>query len=150
MCHSSSSQTEENADKLIRVATDGKIHADITGSAQGLGSVPIDLNQLEDGQILRYHESTNTFRNEDQTATVGVGKSLFLRDGVKFVKGEVIGIGDGREQTALLAHTDNLTAYKFALYFNGELQTSGFVFSPLTGQVTFTAPNDVIVSVDYF
>lgn len=37
----------------------------------------------EDGQILRYHEATNTFRNEDQTSAVGIGKSLILRDGEK-------------------------------------------------------------------
>ena len=351
----SSVTTTGEANKFVKVSSDGKIHADITGSAQGIGSVPVALNQLEDGQILRYHVSTNTFRNENQTATVGVGKSLILRDGdkvlgdynggatvnvdiqdvlnhstlslevahlmrltenlylaleeaslnpsgydglsgetfygkysdidttsvnvlsvvrgddsidvdsidgliegsnyilsdgvktalvqikniitgndlkrlilynsvseqflegrtkllrtdgtigegtisgdgvsfitnlipfvneatgetteisrahlvvkhqnvadaeikaeialrdgVKFVKGEVIGIGDGREQMALLAHTDNLTAYKFALYFDGELQTEGFTFSPLSGQVTFTAPDGVIVSADYF
>ena len=44
----------------------------------------------------------------------------------------------------------HLTAYKFALYFDGVQQTSGFDFSPLTGQVTFTAPANVIVSADYF
>lgn len=75
---------------------------------------------------------------------------IALRDGVKFVKGEVIGIGDGSRQTVLLEHTDSLTSYKFALYFNGVLETDGFEFSPLTGQVTFTAASGVIVSADYF
>lgn len=343
-----------NADKLLKVAPDGKIHADITGSAEAIGSVPVELNNVADGQILRYHRSTNSFQNEDQSA-VGSGRSLILRDGnrvlceyngsqtvdidiqgtlngtmlsnevehlmrltenlylaldaadlnpggydglsgetfygtvtdidtttvkvlsvvrgddsidvdsveglvegshyilsdgtrsedvqirniiqtsstnrvvcysaitntftgnsiklsrttgtigtgevsgdgvyctanlipfvneatgetteisrahlvvkhqnvadaeitaeialrdgVKFVKGEVIGIGTGRQQTVSLEHTSNVTTYKFALYFDGVAQANGFEFSPTTGQVTFIAPNGAIVSADYF
>ena len=350
----SSTTTTGEADKIVKVGEDGKIHADITGSAQKICLIPVDINNIGDGQILRYHQSTNTFRNEDQVA-VGAGKSLVLldgdkvlgdyngaqtvnvnlqevlkhsmlstevahlmrltenlylaldaadlnpsgydrlsgetfygdttdidttavnvlsvivgddsidvdsidgliegshyilsdgvnslpvqikhilyengifrvifynavttaftpaltklyrttatieegkvsgddvyctanlipfvneatgeatgishahlsvkhqnvadaeitaeialRDGVKFVKGEVIGIGNGSAQTALLEHTNDLTAYKFALYFDGVQQTDNFEFSPLTGQVTFTAANNVIVSADYF
>lgn len=74
---------------------------------------------------------------------------IALRD-ARFVKGEVVGIGDGTIQTVTLENTSGLTFYKFALYFNGVRQTSGFEFSPLTGEVTFNAASGVIVSVDYF
>lgn len=347
--------TTGEANKLVKVGEDGKIHADITGSAQKICSVPVDIKDLDDGQILRYHSSTKAFRNEDPSAAVGAGRSLILRDGdrvlgdyngsesvivdiqsvlnqstvatdvahimrltenlylameaagvnpggydgltgetfygdttdvdmtsvnvvfvtpgddtidvdtidgliegshyvlsdgtraesiqikhivvegdvnhlilykavtntfvvsatklmrstcsitegsmsgddvvcvsnlipfanevtggatnirrahlvvkhqnvpdaeitaeialrggVKFVKGEVIGIGNGNTQTVLLEHTDDVAAYKFALYFNGVRQTSGFEFSPILGQVTFNAASGVIVSADYY
>lgn len=83
-------------------------------------------------------------------ADAEITAEIALRGGVKFVKGEVIGIGNGSTQTVLLEHTDDVTSYKFALYFNGVRQTSGFEFSPILGQVTFTAANGVIVSADYY
>lgn len=83
-------------------------------------------------------------------ADAQITAEIALRDGAKFVKGEVIGIGNDKEQSVLLEHKDDLTSYKFALYFDGKRQTEGFTFSPLTGRVTFTAPNNVIVSADYF
>lgn len=75
---------------------------------------------------------------------------IALRDGATFVKDEVIGIGNGNSQTAFLAHTDDVTAYKFAVYFDGVRQTSGFKLDPVLGKVTFTAASNVIVSADYF
>ena len=349
----STATTTGEANKFVKVGEDGKIHADITGTAGGLANVPVAIENLEDGQVLAYHESTNSFRNEAKTA-VGAGKSLILTDGARvlgdynggttvtvdlqdvlnrsslsnevahlmrltanlylaldaanlnpsgydglsgetfygdsndidqtavnvltviqgddsidvdsidgliegshyiltdgvkssfvqikhiiveggikrvvlykavegqflegrtkmvrsngtieegkisgdnatfttnlipfvneitgedvsvsrahfvvkhqnvadaqikaeialreatFVKGEVIGIGDDREQTVMLANANGLTAYKFALYFDGVEQTDGFTFTPINGQVTFKAPSDVIVSADYF
>lgn len=56
-----------------------------------------------------------------------------------FVSGEVIGIGTGAEQTVSLANTNNLSAYKFALYVNGVQQTGNFSFYETSGQVTFIA-----------
>lgn len=351
----SSTTTTGEANKLVKVGEDGKIHADIEGSATEICTIPVDINDIGDGQILRYRTSTHSFRNEDPSAAVGAGRSLILRDGdrvlgdyngsetvtvdiqsvlnqstvatdvahvmrlienlylamdaagvnpggydglagetfygdatdvdmtsvnvvfvvpgddtidvdtidgliegshyvlsdgnrseiiqikhivvegginhlilyravtssftvsatklmrstcsitegamsgdgvvcvsnlipfanevtgdtthvrrahlvvkhqnvadaeitaeialrgdAKFVKGEVIGIGNGNSQTVLLEHTDDVAAYKFALYFNGVRQTSGFEFSPILGQVTFNAANGVIVSADYY
>ena len=83
-------------------------------------------------------------------ADAQITAEIAFRDGAKFVKGEVIGIGNDKEQSTLLEHRDDLTSYKFALYFDGERQAEDFTFSPLTGQVTFAAPNNAIVSVDYF
>lgn len=350
-----STTTTGEANKLVKVGEDGKIHADIEGSATEICSIPVDINDIDDGQILRYHSSTHTFQNEDPSSAVGAGKSLILRDGdrvlgdyngsetvivdiqsvlnqstvatdvahvmrltenlylameaagvnpggydgltgetfygdtadidmtsvnvllvvsgddtvdvdtidglvegshyilsdgtrtesiqikhivvenginhlilyravtkafvvsttklmrstcsitegamsgdgavcvsnlipfanevtgdttnirrahlvvkhqniadaeisaeialrggAKFVKGEVIGIGNGAKQTVTLEHTDDVTAYKFALYFDGVLQTSGFELSPILGQVTFNAANGVIVAADYY
>lgn len=67
-----------------------------------------------------------------------------------FVSGEVIGIGTGAEQTVSLANTNNLSAYKFALYVNGVQQTGNFSFYETSGQVTFIALSGAIVSADYF
>lgn len=76
--------------------------------------------------------------------------SLSLRDTGTFVKGEIIGIGNDLEQTALLNNRENISSYKFALYFDGVKQEENFSFDPVTGRITFTAPANVIVSVDYF
>ena len=76
--------------------------------------------------------------------------SLVLRDTATFVKGEVIGIGNDLEQTALLSHRENLSSYKFTVYFDGVAQEENFSFDSITGRVTFTAPANTIVSVDYF
>lgn len=75
---------------------------------------------------------------------------IALRETATFVKGEIVGIGNGLEQTVRLANRTNLASYKFALYFDGKKQTKDFTFDPTTGQVIFTAPLDSIVSVDYF
>lgn len=83
-------------------------------------------------------------------ADAEITAEIALRSSATFVKGEVVGIGDDTEQTVTLANMINLTRYKFALYFNGVKQTKGFVFSPTTGEVSFIAPADAIVSVDYF
>ena len=82
-------------------------------------------------------------------ADAEITAEIALRDAT-FVSGEVIGVGNGTEQTVSLAHTNNLSTYKFALYFNGVQQTGNFSFFPTSGQVTFIAPAGAIVSVDYF
>lgn len=75
---------------------------------------------------------------------------IALRETATFVKGEVIGIGTDLEQTALLTHRTNLSSYKFTLYFDGVAQEEHFSFDPVAGRITFTAPANAIVSVDYF
>lgn len=83
-------------------------------------------------------------------ADAEITAEIALRETATFVNGEIIGIGDGTEQTVRLANRTNLSSYKFALYFNGEKQTQDFLFDATTGEVTFTAPLDSIVSADYF
>lgn len=78
-----------------------------------------------------------------------INAEIALRPNATFVKGEVIGIGDGMTQTVSLANPEDLTRYKFALYFDGTSRTD-FIFEPSTGEVTFTAPTGTIVTADYF
>lgn len=75
---------------------------------------------------------------------------IALRDIATFVKGEVLDIGTGLSKTVALIHRENLSSYKFALYFDGVAQTEHFSFDPVAGRVTFTAPEGAIVSADYF
>lgn len=77
------------------------------------------------------------------TAEIAMFDATFAHD-------EVIAIGTGAEQTVSLAHTENLSTFKFALYFNGVEQTGNFSFFETSGQVTFVAPAGAIVSADYF
>lgn len=67
----------------------------------------------------------------------------------KFVKKEIIGIGDGTTQTVKLANDFRVSSYGFNLYFDGVKQSSGFIFSPTDAQVTFNAGNNVVVQADY-
>ena len=85
----------------------------------------------------------------DNIADINISAEIALRNAT-FVKGEIIGAGDGMANTVTLAHTNGLTHYKFAVYFDGELQTSGITFNTKTGEVSFTAPEGVAVSADYF
>ena len=52
----------------------------VTSDAVSLAGVPLVLNNLADGQILVYHSSTNSFRNETK-GTVGAGQSLIIKNG---------------------------------------------------------------------
>ncbi len=67
-----------------------------------------------------------------------------------FVKGESLGVGTGNDQTVQLAHPDDIPAYKFAIYFDGEKQNDSISLMPLGGEVTFNAPVGVPVTADYF
>ena len=78
-----------------------------------------------------------------------ISAEMAMQHDAEIVKDEIIGIGDGTTQTVTLANTLYVSSYGFNLYFDGVKQTSGFVFSPTDGQVTFTAGNGVIVQADY-
>ncbi|MBR7024822.1 MAG: hypothetical protein IKI08_02280 [Selenomonadaceae bacterium] len=67
-----------------------------------------------------------------------------------FINDEVLGIGNGLEQTVSLEHKEKLTAYNFAIYFDGVKQSGNFFLDTEAGEVTFIAPVDVIVTADYF
>ena len=67
----------------------------------------------------------------------------------KFVKDEVIGIGNGAEQTITLQNKNKVCLQNFKIYFDG-VETSDYVVNPDAAKVTFTAANGVIVTADYF
>ena len=85
----------------------------------------------------------------DNIADINISAEIALRNAT-FVKGEIIGAGNGAKQSVILAHINGLTHYKFAVYFDGERQTSGITFDTKTGGVSFTAPEGAAVSADYF
>lgn len=70
------------AGKVVRVAQDGTIHADLTGDASHIGKVKVDAKNWQDGDVLAYHIATNTLQNEARTG-VGEAKSLILRNNEK-------------------------------------------------------------------
>lgn len=69
--------------------------------------------------------------------------------GAEFVKGEIIGIGNGTATDTTLANTYKVAAQDFNLYFDGVKQTSGFTFSPSDAKVFYNAPAGAIVQADY-
>ena len=73
--------TEDGAaGKVVRVAKDGTIHADLTGNASKVGGVDVDVQNIADGEILAYHVATGTFVNEPRGTLAGAGKSFIIRD----------------------------------------------------------------------
>ena len=74
--------TEGAAGKVVRVAEDGTIHADLTGDASHVGKVKVDATNWQDGDVLAYHVATQTLQNEPRTG-VGEAKALILRNNEK-------------------------------------------------------------------
>lgn len=72
--------TEGEAGKVVRVAEDGTIHANLTGSASDIGGVKVDVQDIADGEILAFHQATGTFTNEPRGAMTGAAKAFILRD----------------------------------------------------------------------
>lgn len=98
-----------------------------------------------DHDINRAHMSVKHERIPDTE----IFADIATHNGTEFVKGEIIGIGNGTAQTVTLANTTYIANQEFALYFDGVKQNSGFSFSPSDGKVTFNAPNGAVVQVDY-
>ena len=79
-----------------------------------------------------------------------VSVHLALREPPVEVKSEALGVGDGTQHTATLAHTENLASHGFVLYFNdGAQNTNSYPFSTADGQVTYNAPEGASVTCDY-
>lgn len=75
--------TEDGAaGKVVRVAQDGTVHADLTGNASRIGQVEIAAKDWQDGDVLAYHVATQTLQNEPRTG-VGEAKALILRNNEK-------------------------------------------------------------------
>jgi len=73
--------TEDGAaGKVVRVAQDGTIHANLTGNASDIGGVKVDVQDIADGEILAFHQATGTFTNEPRGALTGAAKAFILRD----------------------------------------------------------------------
>ena len=68
------------AGKVVRVAQDGTIHANVTGNASDIGGVKVDVQDIADGEILAFHQATGTFTNEPRGALTGAAKAFILRD----------------------------------------------------------------------
>lgn len=98
----------------------------------------------------KFIRRANLIVKHQNVADAEITAEIALRPTATFVKGEVIGIGDGAEHSATVSHTEKLTRYKFALYFDGVKQTQNYSFDTETGNVSFLAPQNAIVSVDYF
>lgn len=76
--------TEDGAaGKVVRVAQDGTIHADLTGNALKIGNIEVDVKNASDGEILAYHSSVNKFLNEPRGAITSAAKSFTMRDNGK-------------------------------------------------------------------
>ena len=79
-----------------------------------------------------------------------ISAQISLRPAIQQVTGEVLGVGTGAQQTVTLQNTTNLAAHGFYLYFDGVAQAEAdYSYSVSDGQVTFTAPEGVAVTVDY-
>lgn len=73
--------TTGEANKIVRLDSDGILHADISGSASILGGVTVNVKSVNDGDILVYHTSTNSFLPEAKSSGAGDGKYLVLKKG---------------------------------------------------------------------
>ena len=122
---------------------DGKFFGDgatfVTNPIPFVNEVTGEMRSISRAHLVIKHQNV---------ADAEITAELALRDAA-FVKGEVLAIGTGNQQTVTLAHTSGLTGYKFALYFDGVAQEN-FSFNASTGQVTFAAQSGVIVTADYF
>lgn len=75
--------TKGEVGKLVMVSEDGTIHSNLTGSASQIAGKDIDIGNPADGDVIVYHISTKTWRNEPKFTGVGEGKSLILYDNEK-------------------------------------------------------------------
>ncbi len=66
--------------KLIRLSSDGIINASISGSANEIEGVKVYASSANDGEILVYHASTNSYEPEPKNSA-GAGKFLVLKKG---------------------------------------------------------------------
>lgn len=85
----------------------------------------------------------------DNVPDTEITAEMATHHGSEYVKGEVIGIGNGTKQTVKLANPYHVATESFKLYFDGVEQTTGFEFSSTDAEITFNAANNVVVQADY-
>ena len=79
--------TTGEKNKIVQVADDGYIYGNFKGAVEKLSDVKLDINNLQDGDVIVYHVSTNTFKNEPKNVieNSGTGASLILYDRNKVI-----------------------------------------------------------------
>ena len=115
--------TEGEAGKVVRVAQDGTIHADLTG----------DATNWQDGDVLAYHVATNTLQNEARTG-VGEAKSLILRNNEKVLadyngtKTVMVNLSTELRQTAdaVTNHLERLVGTLYAAVMAAGISPDGY------------------------
>lgn len=79
-----------------------------------------------------------------------ISAQLSLRMPSTTVKNELLGTGDNKQHTVKLKNVKKLASHGFHLYFDGvEQKRDTYSYSPIDGQVTYTAGNSVTVTADY-
>ena len=71
--------------KLPRVSSDGLLHVNISGYANGLNGKLTDASNATDGDILVYRDSAGKFICEPKGNSLGEGRSLRIYDGVRLL-----------------------------------------------------------------
>lgn len=117
--------------KIIRVAANTALNVDINGSAKMLNGVNFNAANPEDGDILVYRKSKNSYCHESKSTT-GEGKSLTLTKG-----GEIVCEYNGSKEISLdITAAEKLeTARKIKLTGHAE------------GEVLFDGTSDVELNV---
>lgn len=121
------------AGKVVRVAQDGTIHADLTGDASHIGKVKVDATNWQDGDVLAYHIATNTLQNEARTG-VGEAKSLILRNNEKVLadyngtKTVMVNLSTELRQTAdtVTNHLERLVGTLYAAVMAAGISPDGY------------------------
>lgn len=153
------------ATKAVSIKLQGKLTVDTVGTAEAsLTSVTVK-HRTEDVAV--FTEGTGTCISktytftEDMTAAhlmikhptvldTVVNAYITLRAKPVNVTGELLGVGTGASQTAVLKNTNNIASHGFVLYFDDEPQTANlYAMSSNDGKVTWTAPMGVKVTADY-
>lgn len=73
--------TTGEANKIVKTDTSGMANISISGSASLVGGVEVNVRGVNDGDILVYHTSTNSFKPEAKSTGAGEGKYLVLKKG---------------------------------------------------------------------
>lgn len=126
--------TEDGAaGKVVRVAQDGTIHADLTGDASHVGKVKVDAKNWQDGDILAYHVATGTLQNEPRTG-IGEAKALILRNNEKVLadyngtKTVTVNLSTELRQTAdtVTSHLERLVGTLYAAVMAAGITPDGY------------------------
>lgn len=88
--------------KIVQTDAEGKIHADITGSAPIIAGITLDIGDIEDGQVLGFDFRTGTiipldkdhFTDDDVSVIVTAGK-LIKGNAQNKVDGSITGTAEG-------------------------------------------------------
>lgn len=135
---------EIDTSRSTGVISEGELSGDgaifVTKPIVFINEIAGTATQIKDAHLVVKHQNV---------ADAEITAELALIDAT-FVKGEVLGIGTGLEQTVTLTHAEKLATYNFALNFDGVKQAGNYSFDVTNGEIVFVAPTNVIVTADYF